>query len=75
MKTFTELMPASEQKEFFDWAGRLGVVNLDASDPEGVSDQMLVTLEFFGNGKNQPGPDEDQALLDWAQNLYQKLFS
>jgi hypothetical protein len=54
MKTFADLLSISEKQQFFDWSGTFGQVSLDASDPEGVSDRMIVTLEFHGNGSSQP---------------------
>jgi len=48
---------------------------LDASNPEGVSDRMIVKLSLFGNGKGAIAKPDEQKLFDWVQNLYQKLNS
>ena len=75
-KLLPACFPATEREQFDAWVTRFGQVNLDASDPEGVSDRMMVTLNLFGSGDNsKPGKAEEQALLEWAQNLFQKLYS
>ena len=73
MGTFANLLSANQQKQFMDWIAQFGETQLDASDPEGVSDRMVVTLNLFGTGKKQPTKSEQQALFEFAQNLYQKL--
>jgi hypothetical protein len=75
MGTFAHLLSASERQQFNAWFKELGQVSLDASDPKGVSDRMVVTLEFYGNGKGTLGKSDQQELLLWAQSLFQKLFS
>lgn len=72
-KLFADLMTAGEQEHFFNWVRELEQVSLDASDPEGVSDRMIVALEFYGNGQSQPTTADQRALFEFAQNLYQKL--
>jgi len=73
MDTLAQLLTATEQKQFSQWIADFGQVELDASDPKGVSDQMMVTLNFWGNGKKQPAESERKALFEFAQNLYQKV--
>ncbi|MCI0556529.1 MAG: hypothetical protein L0287_36770 [Anaerolineae bacterium] len=73
MHLFADVLSATEQQEFFEWIQELEQSSLDASDPEGVSDRMLVTLEFFGIGESSPTRAERQALFEFAQNLYLKL--
>jgi len=75
MGTFASLLSADERTQFDTWFKELGQVNVDASDPEGVSDRMVVTLEFYGNGKGTLGKSDQQELFLWAQNLLQKLYS
>jgi uncharacterized lipoprotein YmbA len=75
MRTFAELLSAKEQQQFFAWFKKFGQVDLDASDPVGVSDRMEVTLSLNGSGKAMPGKPDQQALFLWAQNLFQKLYS
>lgn len=73
MGTFADLLSATEKEQFNDWIAEFGEVKLDASDPEGVADRMVVTLEFFGTGSGQPTDSEQQALFNFAQELYQKM--
>jgi hypothetical protein len=71
--TFADLLSAMEKQQFNDWITEFGEVKLDASDPQGVADRMVVTLEFFGTRSGQPSDSEQQALFNFAQELYQKL--
>jgi len=73
MGTFTNLLSAQEQKQFNDWTAKFGEVDLDASDPAGVADRMVVTLKFTGAGSKTPTKAEQQKLFEFAQDLYQKL--
>jgi len=72
---FAKLLSATEREQFNTWFKELGQVSLDASNPVGVADRMVVTLEFYGNGKGTAGKSNEQALFLWAQNLFQKLNS
>jgi hypothetical protein len=72
MGTFATLLSSQEQKQFNDWMTQFGELTLDASDPKGVADRMVVTLNLFGTGSRQPTKSEQQALFEFAQNLYQK---
>ena len=73
MGTFANLLSSGEQKQFMDWMAQSGEAHLDASDPAGVADQMKVTLDLFGTGSKQITKSDQQALLEFAQNLYQKV--
>jgi hypothetical protein len=73
MGTFANLLSANQQKQFMDWMAQFGQASLDASDPQGVADRMVVTLDFFGAGKKQLTKADQAALFEFAQNLYQKL--
>lgn len=73
MGTLASLLTANERQEFYAWITEFGEVNLDASDPKGVADQMIVTLEFFGIGDEQPKESEQQDLFDFAQDLYEEM--
>jgi hypothetical protein len=75
MATFVYLFSATEQKQFASWAAKYEEVNIDASDPKGVSDRMVVTLTFIGQGDQQVIPVTDQQeMLEFAQALYQDLY-
>jgi hypothetical protein len=71
--TFANLLSSDQQKQFMDWMAQLGEEKLDASDPKGVADRMVVTLDLFGTGNKQITKSNQQALFEFAQNLYQKL--
>ena len=73
MDTLAEMLSASEKKQFSEWIARLGENHLDASDPKGVADRMLVTLDFFGSGSKTLSESQQQDLFEFAQSLYQKL--
>jgi hypothetical protein len=56
------------------WAESYGHVNIDASDPKGVSDRMVVILEFMGLGTQETvSAADEQELLEFAQSLYEEL--
>jgi len=73
MDTLANVLSAAEQQEFNSWVSDFGQVTIDASDPKGVSDQMTETLDFSGTGDKQPTQSEQQAMLKFAQDLYQEL--
>jgi len=75
MGTFANLLSDTERDQFNVWFKELGQVNLDMSDPKGVSDRMEVKLAFYGSGNGTLGNTDQQELLLWVQNLYQKLYS
>jgi hypothetical protein len=72
---FSDLLSAAEQKRFTTWYLKYGEAIVDQSDPAGVSDRMSITLSFFGSGNGKPTKADQQALLDWASRLFQKLNS
>ena len=73
MGTLAGSLSAREQEQFSNWIADFGELHLDASDPKGVSDRMVVTLDFWGQGHQQPTAAEQRAMLAFAQQLYQKL--
>jgi hypothetical protein len=72
MGTFADLLSGREQEQFVTWMARFGEADLDASDPTGVADRMVVTLTLYGDGSLQPAKSDQQALFEFAQNLFQK---
>ena len=72
MKTFATLLTVQELDQFNTWMGKFGQSELDASDPEGVSDRMVTTLSVFGLSNGKPSVTDQQNLFEWAQGLYQK---
>lgn len=73
MGTLASLLTLPEMQEFNKWTTGFGEVNLDASDPKGVADQMIITLQFFGTGSEEPTESEQQELFNFAQDLYQEM--
>ena len=56
------------------WMKNYGNINIDASDPKGVSDRMVVILRLTGTGSEQTLSDSNkQELLKFAQDLHQRL--
>lgn len=72
MGSLATLLTASEQKQFREWITEFGDVKLDASDPKGVADGMLLTLDWYGNGSEEPSEAERQELFNFAQDVYQE---
>lgn len=72
---FATLFSTTEQKQFNSWFLKFGEINLNVSDPAGVSDRMMNTLVFYGGGIGKPNKTDEQALFELAQSLYQKLYS
>jgi len=73
MGTLANLVSSSEKEQFMDWMAQFGEAHLDASDPAGVADRMVVTLDLFGTGSKQVTKSDEQAAFQFAENLYQKL--
>ena len=75
MDTLSTLLSDDERALFNDWVAQFGQINADASDPEGVSDRMVVLFSFYGLGtQNSISSPESQELLQFAQLLYQELY-
>jgi hypothetical protein len=75
METFPSLLTDEQREQFDDWVSRYGAVSIDASDPQGVSDRMTVTLFFFGKGERTSLTSSDSRdLMEFAQMVYQKLY-
>jgi hypothetical protein len=74
MGTFANLLSTSEKTKLNGWITRLAQANLDASDPQGVSDRMVVTLTVYGVGSKPVTQVEQRELFNFAQNLYDKLI-
>jgi hypothetical protein len=74
MGTFANHLSQEEREQLDAWIQELGTVKLDETDPEGVSDRMEVVLEFFGQGNSSLSKSDEQAIVLWAQNVFQKLY-
>jgi hypothetical protein len=70
-----EMLSKTELNLFNRLMTKLGQVNIDASDPEGVSDRMSIELNVYGKGSGRLSDADKQELLSMVQSLFQKLFS
>jgi hypothetical protein len=69
-----DMLSKEELATLNDWIESYGHVNLDASDPKGISDRMVVTLEFIGLGNQETFTSaNEQELLEFAQSLHLSL--
>jgi hypothetical protein len=69
-----DLLSAEETAQMNEWVMSYGQVHVDASDPEGVADRMVIQLTFSGVGSEQSMSTSDQQqLLDFAQGLYERF--
>lgn len=73
METFASLFTAEELEQFNTWIVEFGPVELDASDPEGVADRMVVTLSFHGNGTGRLIASDEEDLFQWAQGIFARM--
>ncbi len=69
------LVSRSEFDLFNKLMTEVGQVDIDASDPVGVSDQMTVQLSVYGTGSGSLSDSDKQELLNVLQTLIQKLYS
>jgi hypothetical protein len=71
----TDVHSPEEIATMNDWVSEYGEVEVDASDPKGAADAMTVKLTLYGLGKEQQtSPEAEQALLEYAQDTYQKVM-
>lgn len=69
-----EVLSDEELAKLEEWVQEYGNVSIDASDPKGVSDRMVVILEFTGLGSQETVTAADeQLLLDFAQSINNTL--
>ena len=67
-----DILSEDEIAKLDEWVMDYGTISIDASDPKGVSDRMVVTLEFIGLGSMDALSSTDEnALLEFAQLLSQ----
>jgi hypothetical protein len=68
----SDLVSEAEIAKLDEWVQEYGTVTIDASDPKGVSDRMVVTLEFRGLGSQESiSSANEKELLEFAQSLSQ----
>ncbi|HET7142910.1 MAG TPA: hypothetical protein VFI68_02715 [Anaerolineales bacterium] len=70
-----DILSEEERAKLDQWLKNFGTVNIDASDPKGVSDRMVVVLTLIGTGSQQTlSTSAEQELLKFAQELQQRLY-
>lgn len=75
-KRLAELASPEQIVMMNDLVARFGLVDIDASDPQGVADAMTVKLQLLGQGTEQAlSPQIQQALLQFVQDLQSKLMT
>ena len=75
-KPLRELASPEQIAVMNDLISRFGLVDIDASDPQGVADAMTVQLQLLGQGTEQLiSPEIQQVLLQFAQDLQSKLIN
>ena len=68
----SNVLSEAEISTLNEWVQEYGTVTIDASDPKGVSDRMIVTLEFVGLGSQESvSSANEKELLEFAQLLSQ----
>jgi hypothetical protein len=67
-----ELLSEGEVARYIEWLREYGQVSVSSSDPA-VADAMTVELSLDGLGSTQPDEAGQQALVDWAQDVFNAL--
>ena len=62
----------AEVAQFSEWLAQYGPVTVMQSDGA-VADSMSVSFSLTGTGTEQPDEAGQQALVEWAQNLYTQI--
>lgn len=71
----SDLLTPEEMATLDEWISQFGVVEIDASDPKGVSDRMEIKLRLVGTGTKQlTSPEMQQALLQFVQSLNDRVM-
>ncbi len=70
--TLAGTLAEADVAQFNEWLAQYGAVSV-VQDDGAVADSMAVNLNFTGTGTAQPSEAEQQALVEWAQNLYNQL--
>ena len=66
-------LTADQQAQLQGWLAKFGSVSATHADPANASDQMSTSFTLLGSGGGQPSAAEQQAMLDWAQNVLSGL--
>jgi hypothetical protein len=75
-KRLSELVSPQQIAMMNDWISTFGLVEIDASDPEGVADAMSIKLQLMGQGTEQlTSQATQQLLLQFVQDLFNRLVA
>jgi outer membrane protein assembly factor BamB len=70
-----DVLSQQEMAKLDEWLTEYGKIDIDASDPQGVADRMVVTMTFMGTGSQQTiSESTEQALLNLVQEVHQRLY-
>lgn len=70
-----DMLTEEEMAQLYEWLSTVGDASIDASDPEGVADRMVITLTMMGTGSRQSlSQADEQALLNLMQEVHQRLY-
>lgn len=70
-----DVLSKEEIAKLNKWVNNYGNINIDASDPKGVSDRMVVVLTLIGTGVQQIlSASNERELLNFAQELHPRLY-
>ena len=73
-KRLIDILSEEEMARLDEWLSTYGNVSIDASDPKGVADRMVVMLSLAGTGSRQTlSRQAGQELLSFAQELHLRL--
>ncbi len=63
-------LDAAQLAQVYAWVDKFKNFEFSNSDGEGVADSMTTYLTFTGSGNEQPTEEDQQAILEFAANLY-----
>lgn len=70
-----DLLSEAELAQLNEWLNEHGTVKVDASDPRGVADRMLVVMTFMGTGDRQSlSRATEKEMLEFAQDLHFRVY-
>lgn len=75
-KRLADLVSPEQIALMNEWVTKFGVIDIDASDPQGVADAMSIKLQLMGQGSEQlTSPELQQVLLQFVENINNQLMT
>lgn len=68
------ILTASQRSQLAAWANKFSDTMIDLSDPKGAADAMSRTADLLGTGQEAASKDDQRAILNFGQALYQSLY-